>query len=121
MWKRESSGDECREKGWEQIGLFITQAEIERTQAWRPEDGEPPLSVSPAYRTVKAWGQQHYARYDDVSVRDISLRRYGCSLVQERWYYVVELNPIIDGNELWAIGNWAAVLMDGTVVVPREY
>ncbi len=104
-----------------QIGLFITQAEIERTQPWKPEHGEPPLSVSAAYRTIKTWGQQRYSRYDDVSVRDISLKRYGCSLVQDRWYYVFELNPIIDDNELWAVGNWAAVLMDGFVIAPREY
>lgn len=104
-----------------QIGLFISQSQMERTRAWNPEQGEPPLSVSAAYRAVKEWGRQHYTRYDGVSVREFSLRKYGCSLVSDRWYYVFDLNPVIDGNELWSSGNWAAVLMDGTVIGPREY
>lgn len=104
-----------------QIGLFISQAQIERTQAWKPEQGEPPLSFSAAYRTVKEWGRQHYTRYDGVNVRELSLKKYGCSFVSDRWYYVFDLNPVIDGNELWSSGSWAAVLMDGTVIGPREY
>lgn len=36
------------------------------------------------------------------NVRELSLKKYGCSLVSDRWYYVVDLNPVIDGNELWS-------------------
>ena len=104
-----------------QIGLFISQAQIDRTQAWKPELEEPPLSVSAAYRAAIDWGRQHYTRYDGVNVRELSLNKYNCSLVSDRWYYVFDLNPVIDGNELWSGGNWAAVLMDGTVIGPREY
>lgn len=111
----------ARKDNGTQIGLFISQAQIEQTQAWKPEQGEPPLSVSAAYRTVKEWGRKNYTRYDGVNVRELSLKKYGCSLVSDRWYYVFDLNPVIDGNELWSSGNWAAVLMDGTVIGTREY
>jgi len=110
-----------RKDDGKQIGIFIAQDQMERTQAWKPEQGEPPLSVSAAYRAAKEWGRQHYTRYDDVNVREFSLKKYGCSLVSDRWYYLFDLNPVIDGNELWSSGNWAAVLMDGTVIGPREY
>lgn len=103
------------------IGLFISRDQIEKTQAWTPGQEEPPLSISTAYNTVKEWGRQHYTRYDDVKVQELSLKKYGCSLVSDRWYYVFSLRPVIDGNELWSSGNWAAVLMDGTVIGSREY
>ncbi|MGQ9427114.1 hypothetical protein ACXYTJ_15430 [Gilvimarinus sp. F26214L] len=103
------------------IGLFISMNQIENTPEWNPQGGEPPLSLSTAYRLVKDWGNQEYARYDSVEVEGLRLTQYGCSRVSDRWYYVIELAPVIDGNRLWGSGNWAAVLMDGTVIGPREY
>ena len=103
------------------IGLFISQAQIEKTQAWSPENGEPPLSVSSAYQIAISWGHQHYTRYDGVKIREISIKKYGCSLVSDRWYYVMDITPVIDGNEVWSGGSWAGVLMDGTVIGPRKY
>ncbi|GGC05785.1 hypothetical protein GCM10011352_34980 [Marinobacterium zhoushanense] len=104
-----------------QVGIFISQEQIEQTEEWRPEDGEPPLKVSSAYKIVQEWGRQQYARYDGVNVRELSLKKYGCSDVINRWYYIVDLNPVIDGNGLWGSGNWAAVLMDGTVIGPKAF
>jgi len=103
------------------VGLFISMTQIEATPEWNPEDGEPPLSISTAYRLVKDWGNQEYARYDSVKVQGLRLTAYGCSRVSDRWYYVIDLAPVIDGNKLWGSGNWAAVLMDGTVIGPREF
>lgn len=103
------------------VGLFISTSQIEATPEWNPEAGEPPLSISTAYRLVQDWGEQEYARYDSVEVEDLRLSPYGCSRVSDRWYYVIDLAPVIDGNKLWGSGNWAAVLMDGTVIGPREF
>lgn len=103
------------------IGLFISQAQMEQTQTWSPENSEPPLNVSAAYQMAMNWGRQQYTRYDGVKVREISIKKYGCSLVSNRWYYVVDITPVIDGNEVWSGGTWAAVLMDGTVIGPRKY
>lgn len=103
------------------IGLFIDRAAIEATQAWSPKKGEPPLGVSQAYQLAREWARGHYQRYGDVKVREVSLTSYSCSRVQDRWYYVFDLIPVIEGNRAWGSGNWAAVLMDGTVIAPREY
>lgn len=104
-----------------QIGLFISNEQIKATPEWNPEEGEPPLGVSEAYRLVKDWDKDAYSRYDSVEVDDFTLSKYGCSLVSDRWYYVIDLAPVIDGNKLWGSGNWAAVLLDGTVIGPREF
>jgi hypothetical protein len=103
------------------VGLFIPREVIEATSRWNPDQGEPPLSFAAAYLAMKEWARNHYTRYDDVGVRDISLRRYGCSSVADRWYYVFDLAMVIDGTELWGDTHWAAVLFDGTVIAPREY
>ena len=103
------------------IGLFILQEQIEKTQEWSPENGEPPLSISAAYQAAISYGRKKYTRYDDVKVREISIKKYGCSLVSNRWYYVIDLTPIIDGNVVFSRGAWVAVLMDSSVIGSRKY
>ena len=82
--------------------------------------GEPPLSVSQAYKRVQQWAKSEYSRYDSVGVREIAISEFSCSLVEDIWYYRIDLVPVFDGNEIWGGGNFAAVLMDGTVVGPTE-
>lgn len=103
------------------IGLFISQEQVEKTKKWNPENGEPPLSVSAAYKAAIAYARKKYTRYDEVKLREVSISRYGCSLVSDRWYYVFDLTPIIDGNTVFIKGAWVAVLMDGTVIGARKY
>ena len=101
-----------------EIGLFLPESKMQSTSKWTPELGEPPLSPSEAYRIAIDWARLKYTRYDDVRVREISLTRYRCSNIDDRWYYLMDLEPVIDGNSVWGPGNWVAVLMDGTVVAP---
>ena len=103
------------------IGIFLSRSTVEQTAPWRPEDGEPPLSISTAYTIVKDWAHSKYSRYDGIQIREITLRSYGCSLSPNRWYYIFDISPVIDGNTLFGSGNWAIVLFDGTVVGPRKY
>lgn len=103
------------------IGLFISSEQVEATVSWDPGKSEPPLSVSDAYRLAREWGKKEYVRYDSIEVRELKLTKYRCSSVSNRWYYVIDFAPVIDGNELWGSGNWLAVLMDGTIIGPREY
>ena len=78
------------------------------------------MSVSEAFRKVQAWSETEYARYDSVSVREIALTKLSCSWVQDLWYYRIDLIPVFDGNQIWGSGNFAAVLMDGTVIGPTK-
>lgn len=102
------------------VGLVITSEQVESGIKWNPEQGEPPLSISQVYRKVLHWAKAEYSRYDRVEVREIALTKMGCYLVEDFWYYQVDLIPVFDGNEVWGSGNWAAVLMDGTVIGTTE-
>lgn len=102
------------------VGLVITSEQIDNGIKWNPEQGEPPLSISQVHRKVQDWAKTEYSRYDRVEIREIALTKLGCSLVEDYWYYRADLIPIFDGNQMWGSGNWAAVLMDGTVIGTTE-
>lgn len=101
-----------------EIGLIIKPDAIRQTPQWNPADGSPPLSIAQAYRIALDWAQREYARYDSVSVGQISLVKWQHWRASNRWYYRFDLVPMMEGNSLHGSGNWAAVLMDGTVIGP---
>jgi hypothetical protein len=102
------------------IALKVSEEEIQAAPKWKISDGEPPLSISQAYQAAIEWANERYKRYDSVKVRSLELKGYNCSTHSDRWLYVVEFQPVIDGNRLYGSGNWAAVLMDGKVIGPVE-
>jgi hypothetical protein len=87
-----------------------------RSPAWMPKDGEPPLGISQAIRVSLEWATGAYERFDAVEVSKITLQRLSCTGQRNRWFYFVEFTPMMAGNRMYGSGNWAAVLMDGTVV-----
>jgi len=103
-----------------EIGLFLTEEQMSRAPRWTPGQGEPPLGISELVDVATAWALQNYTRYDDVRISSVSLNNRSCGSARESWYYVVHFTPIIDGNRLFGGANFAAVLMDGTVVAPKK-
>ncbi|NNG02516.1 MAG: hypothetical protein HKM95_00240 [Inquilinus sp.] len=106
------------------IGLVISGEQMAETPVWLPEEGEPPLPLSHAARIALEWAEGVYTRYDSVHIHSINLRSYGCWSsrgpdLRSRWYYVFNFAPVIDGNSVFGGGNFAAVLMDGTVIGPE--
>jgi hypothetical protein len=106
-----------RDDGTE-LGLFLSK-EIASTASWVPQGDEPPLSLGSAMTTALAWGKQTYTRFDSVEIESISLQRYGCSELHDKWYYIVNFRPYIDGAAIYSSGHFAAVLMNGQVIAPR--
>jgi len=102
------------------VGLIVPSDALSRAPTWKPEDGEPPLSISEAREAVLEWAEDQYSRFDSVEVAEITLRSSGSCSTGERWYYVFDLRPILDGNSFWGSGNWAAVLMDASVYGTQE-
>ncbi len=102
------------------IALKVSEEEIQAAPKWKISDGEPPLSVTQAYQAAMEWAKEKYKRYDSVKVWSLALKGYNCSTHRDRWLYIVEFQPIIDGNHLYGSGNWAAILMDGKVIGPIE-
>jgi len=106
------------EKG-RKIELVLDSVAVQRGPGWSPgTNKEPPLSIAKASRIALAWAKGKYTRYDSVEIREISLVPYSCSMSQDHWYYRIEFTPVIDGNRAFGMGNFAAVLMDGSVVGP---
>lgn len=100
------------------IALKVSEEELFNAPKWKISDGEPPLSITQAYQAAMEWAKEKYKRYDSVKVWSLELKGYNCSTHRDRWLYVVEFQPIIDGNRVFGSGNWAAILMDGKVIGP---
>lgn len=98
------------------IGIVLPDDAAARTPEWESADSEPPLALSRAMALSLEWAQKAYSRFDSVEISEISLRRLPCSRNRDRWFYLVDFNPMIAGNRMYGTGNWAAVLMDGSVV-----
>lgn len=108
------------EQDGKRFQLVVDSAHVQKTPAWNPSKGDPPLSFAELVTAAMAWAKERYKRYDSVTIREITLVEYGCSRMQDRWYYRVDFSPVMDGKRLWGSGYFAAVLMDGTVVGPTE-
>jgi len=106
-----------RDDGTE-LGLFLSK-EIVSTPSWVPKGDEPPLPVGKALSIALEWGRKTYTRFDSVDVESIDLHRYGCSDLRDKWFYVVNFRPYIDGAAIYSSAHFAAVLMNGQVVAPR--
>ena len=98
------------------VELVINFDALRRTKSWSPGDGEPPLSISNAVKIAKVWAKAHYTAYDEVRIEEIALTRYGCYDVNNKWYYRFDFMPFRKGSGVRQPGQWAAVLMDGTVI-----
>jgi hypothetical protein len=102
------------------IGLVATDADLARDTAWTPGHGEPPISAGQAYDLARAWARVNWKRYDSFGLESISLQTLGCDSSNKKWVYVVSLAPIIDGNRLFGSTYVVGVLMDGSIIAPRN-
>jgi hypothetical protein len=98
------------------IELVIDYAVAQKTPEWAPGRGDPPLSVARASEIAQEWAEQKYARFDGVEIREIMLSALGCTSSEDHWFYTFDFTPVMEGQRMYGIGNWAAVLMDGTVI-----
>lgn len=107
------------EEGGE-IGLYLPAEQVAKTPEWEPGQGDPPLALTGAIDAALQWAKTKYTKFDSVGIRDVELRRTGCGSDTKRWYYIFNFSLYLDGSALFGSGQFAAVLMDGTVVEPRR-
>jgi len=100
----------------EKVELVLDSGAVEKTPEWKPGSGDPPLAVAKATQAALEWGKKHFSRFDGFEISRISLSNAACSGGNNHWYYVFEYTPIMAGNRMYGGGNWAAILMDGTLV-----
>lgn len=102
------------------IGILASEEQFSKSPTWTPGKGEPPLPISKAVEIAEKWAKNEYKRYDDVKIDSIRLTQFGCMSQKGYWYYTFDFSPVIEGNVLHGSGNFAAVLMDGTVIGPTK-
>ena len=100
------------------VGLVVTPAQFARAPTWKPGKGEPPLSISRVVEVARAWGKTQFKGYDSFEVRSISLNQSGCTPGETYWYYLVVFTPVSAGKPAHGNGQFAGVLLDGTVIGP---
>jgi hypothetical protein len=98
------------------IELVIDSTAVQQTPEWSPGRGDPPLSVARASEIAQDWADQKYARFDSVEIREITLGAPGCVSNNKHWFYIFDFMPVMQGQRMYSGGNWAAVLMNGTVI-----
>ncbi len=97
-----------------------TEETVGKTPEWFPEKTDPPLAVSRAIAIAKKAALEDHPKFDDLIVSSVEVRRAGCVRSDNRWFYLVDFSPVIDGQSFSGSEITAAVLMDETVVRPQE-
>lgn len=101
--------------GGENLELILDTGRLALTQPWDSVSA-PPLSVSSAIALVRSWASDQFDRYDRIEIVQVSLQSFACDVRDDvRWYYVVEIVPVIDDERVHLPGNWVLVLMDGSI------
>jgi hypothetical protein len=98
----------------------ITRERAESLPDWEPDTQPPPLALMKAINLAKAAARKRQPKFDDLKVTSVNLNGINCyPAIPGKWYYVVHMSPVMDGRTFFG-GIWEVVLMDGTVVEPRE-
>ena len=104
----------------EKIGLFAAKEYFVASPKWEIGEGEPPLQISEAIALVSTWANQKYTRFDSMEIRSVQLQERSCIDSKGDWLYVVELDPVIDGNKLFGGSYTVAVTMAGEIIESKR-
>jgi hypothetical protein len=102
-----------------ELRVAITRQQAENVPSWDPEEKQVlPLSMEMAIGLARDSIRNRHSSISEFRVAAIEIDRLH-SAFQDRWYYIINFRPVIEGRSL--IGGLYAsfVLMDGTVVEPQ--
>jgi hypothetical protein len=98
----------------------ISREAAERVPDWQPDRPGPPLSIARAVSLAKRAAQRQRPKFSEFKVSSISLQGMNCSpVIPDKWFYVIHLDPVVDGQPMAGEGFWEVVLTDGMVVPPK--
>ena len=104
----------------EKYGLIVPGSKVKKAGSWSPKEMvSPPLATYKAYSLVQDWAVNNLPKFDGIEIRSVELVKYHCLagfFKEEYWYYVVEYDPLLDGNKMYGSKNFVAVLMSGEVI-----
>lgn len=102
-----------------------SREEVFNVPEWLPDKSNPPLTIPGALTIAKVAAQSEFPQYKDFEVGGLDINPIPVpsffSQLKNRWFYVVELHPKIDGETQRDDRVWVVVLMDGTVIKPTPW
>jgi hypothetical protein len=104
-----------------EIGWYVSDSKFNETPEWK-FDGKssPPLSMPDAYQRAYVWLEESFPKMSSFKLRSYGLSTAGSSRAPNRWYYTFDFFGDLDGSMVTNSKFSVMVLMDGTVVAPRE-
>jgi hypothetical protein len=101
--------------------VFETTKDIlEKCPVWKM-DREPPLPIHKAVEIAAQWIKKKHPKFTSVNIVSISLSKIWDQKYQDRWYYSIAANAIVDLDGIKASSYFSVmVLMEGTVVGPSS-
>ena len=93
---------------------------LSRVPEWFPERQDPPLSFPRAVEIATSAVKADHPEFHEFTLWTFRVQRIAAVEFQNRWFYVVEMYPMIEGKVLHQTDISVVVLMDGTVVKPTE-
>src|SRR5215471_17395527 len=98
----------------------ITEEAASKLPQWSPTKDLPPLSIAKATTLATEWVTKQHPKFDSVELRSIELEKVGWGRYPNRWYYLLQFDPVIEGRKFFGGELLVAITMDGTVVPPRS-
>lgn len=98
------------------IGIYISPNKIQKTPEWSPAIDPPPIAIKDVVLRVEDWSAKHLPKYDRVVVQSVAVTRYQCPGVTARWFYLLNLVPVVNGEKDYTGYQPVAVLFDGTII-----
>ena len=87
---------------------------------WVPEKQDPPLKVPRAVEIAKKAVKSDHPEFGDLKLWTIQMQQSSSQDHPNRWFYILQMYPIVGGKLSIHTDVTVVVLMDGTVVKPTE-
>jgi hypothetical protein len=98
----------------------VSEARFAKVPEWAPEKQIPPLAITKAIEVAKQATRAEHPEFKELFPWNISINQASSRDAHNRWFYVIEFYPLVNGQPSPFTHVTALVLMDGGVVKPRE-
>ena len=96
----------------------VSYATLDRSPAWSPAAGAPPLSWAEALEAGKRWLRTENPEFTDFRCEQFNLRRVEERAGEERWIWDLSFEPKLKDRWLPVPDLEVYLLMDSTVIEP---
>ena len=102
------------------IVVATTEARVAALPVWHPEEGQPaPIDLRLVIDLGRDSIRKRHPDVGEFSVRSVKMERFDAPY-GDRWYYLVEFLPVIEGRAMRGGLYYSCVLTDGSVIEPKE-